>query len=95
MILITKTTTGLLIQRDATHIEIDAPAVPLALGPIISELIGEGRAIAAARRESYELGLEAGRDQARIERETSERIAERQAADLAETLESAVYALAV
>lgn len=91
MILITRTTTGLRIDRDATVIEIDQAAVSLALGPIISELIGEGRALAAARREGYELGLIDGRDRQRIERETSERIAALRAIDMLETLESVAY----
>jgi hypothetical protein len=95
MILITKTTAGLLIQRDATEIAIDGPAVSLALGPIIKELIDNGRAIASARLDSYNRGLEAGREQMRIEMETSARIAEARALDLAETLESAHYVLAV
>lgn len=95
MILITRTTTGILIQRDACEILIDAPAIAVALGPIIHELIDAGRTVGQARREGYEAGLIDGRERQRIEQETSSRIADRQAADLAETLESAVYALAV
>lgn len=94
-ILISKTTTGLLIQRDAVDILIDAPAVPLALGPIIHELVDSGRAAGQARREGYEAGLLDGRERARIEAETTARIAAARQADLAEALETAVYALAV
>lgn len=86
MIHVTRTTTGLLLQRDATEIVIDGPAVPLALGPIIAELVGCGRAIADARRSGYEDGLIQGRANAAIELETSARIAERQAHDLADSL---------
>lgn len=86
MILISKTTTGLLIQRDAIDVAIDAPAVPLALGAVIRELIDSGRAIGQARREGYEAGLIDGRERARIELETSARIAERVEADAAADL---------
>jgi hypothetical protein len=81
MIWITRTSTGLLLRRDAVEIAIDSPAVALALGPIIGELIDRGRAIGQARREGYEAGLIDGRERARIERETSERCAERRNAD--------------
>lgn len=93
MIHITKLATGILVQRDAIELFIDAPAVPLALGPIIHELVDSGRTAGLARKEGYEAGLLDGRERARIEAETSGRIAERQAADLTETLESAAYAL--
>lgn len=95
MILITKTRTGILIQRDAIDIAIEAPAVPLALGPIIHELVDSGRAAGQARREGYEAGLVQGYEQCRIELETRARIADARAADLAETLETAQYVLAV
>lgn len=95
MINITRTASGILVQRDATEILIDLPAVPVALGPVIHELIDSGRACGQARREGYEAGLIDGRERQRIEHETSGRIAERQAADLAETLETATYVLAV
>lgn len=81
MILITRTTTGLLVQRDGTEILIDAPAVPLALGPIIHELVDSGRALGQARREGYEAGLIDGRERQRIEAETAARSAARQEAD--------------
>ena len=81
MIYITRTSTGLLIQRDAADIAIDGPAVPLALGPIIRELIDAGRALAAARLDSYNRGLAIGREQSRIEAETRARSQARQEAD--------------
>ena len=91
MILISRTTTGLLVQRDAATIAIDGPAVAMALGPIIHELIDAGRAIAAARLDSYNRGLAIGREQARIEAETRARSHARQEADaIAELLCSAV-----
>jgi hypothetical protein len=86
MIVVSKTTTGILIQRDELDIQIDAPAVPLALPTIITSLISDGRAMAAARRESYEAGLTQGYQNAHIAQQTSERIAERQATDLVESL---------
>lgn len=86
MIMISKTGSGILLQRDATEIVIDGPAIAIALGPIIAELIGSGRALANARREGYEDGLTQGYLNAAIEHATSERIAERQAADLVEAL---------
>lgn len=82
MIVISKTATGLLVQRDELDIQIDAPAVATALGPIIAELIGSGKAPGQARREGYEDGLCQGRVNAQIEQATRERIAERQASDL-------------
>lgn len=86
MILISKTTSGILVQRDELDIQIEAPAVPLALGTIISTLITSGTALATARREAYEAGLNRGYEQCAIEYTTSERIAERQASDLLDTL---------
>lgn len=85
-IYITKTTTGLLIQKDACEIAIDGPAIATALPSVLHELISSGRAAAQARREGYEDGLIQGRINATIEQATSERIAERQAADLVDIL---------
>lgn len=87
MIFVSKTSSGILLQRDALEIAIDGPAIAVSLGPIISELIGSGRALANARREGYEDGLIQGRTNAAIELATSERIADRQAQDLIESLE--------
>lgn len=86
MIYIRRTTSGLLIQRGAIDIQIDGPAISLALGTIIGELISSGNALASARRESYEAGLLQGHAQGRIEAETKERIADRQASELVEAL---------
>jgi hypothetical protein len=86
MIWISKVAGGILLQQDATEIVIDAPAVSTALGPIIAELIGSGRALGQARREGYEDGLTQGRINAAIEHATSERIAERQAGELVDAL---------
>jgi hypothetical protein len=86
MILITKLATSILIQRDDTEIAIDDRAIRVCLGAIISELVSDGRALAAARRESYEAGLLQGHEQGRIEAETRERIADRQASELVDIL---------
>lgn len=77
MILISKTTTGLLIQKDDQDIEIDQNAIGCALGPILIALCESGRAIGEARRQAYESGLAQGRIQAMIEHETRQRIAAR------------------
>lgn len=77
---------ALLLQRDDTEIVIDASAVQSALGPIIVSLVDCGRAAGEARRAGYEAGLAQGRMQARIEHETSLRIAARQAEELIEAL---------
>lgn len=81
LIFVTKTTTGILVQRDAVDILIDAGAVALALGPIIHELVDAGRAVGQARREGYEAGLLDGRERQRIEAETAQRSAARAEAD--------------
>jgi hypothetical protein len=86
MIWITKTISGLLIQRDGTEIAIDSGAVALALPGVLNELIDCGRSVQNARRAGYEAGLVQGHINATIEYETSIRIAERQADDLVEAL---------
>lgn len=87
MIYISRMPSGaVLLQKDAAEIAIDASAVPVTLGVIIAELIGCGKAVSEARRGGYEDGLVQGRINAAIEQATSERIAERQAADLVEAL---------
>lgn len=94
MILISRTSTGLLIQRDAAEIAIDASAVPLALPAIIATLIDSGRACGQARREGYEMGLTDGRERQRIEAETHARIETRAQAELSELLCDAYTPLA-
>jgi len=79
MLLISKTTAGILIQRDDLDIQIDQPAIASTLGAIITSLIDCGRIAGRARTEGYEDGLIQGRLNAQIEYETSRRIAERQA----------------
>ena len=86
MIFISKTTTGLLIQRDDTELLIDQSAIPSALGPIIAELITSARAVGEARKQGYEAGLAQGYQQCEIEYATSARIAERQESELRESL---------
>lgn len=86
MIMITKLAASILIQRDDAEIVIDMAAIPSALPAIIAQLTGCDRAIGQARKAGYEDGLTRGREQARIEHETSERIAERQAAELVDAL---------
>jgi hypothetical protein len=76
MIFITRMNNGILVQRDATEVYIDAPAVPLALPTIITSLISDGKALANARRESYEAGLVRGHEQGRIEAEARHRCEE-------------------
>lgn len=94
MIYITRTATGILLQKDAAEILIDGPAVSLALGPIIHELIDSGRACGEARRVGYEAGLIDGRERALIEWETRERIQERIELDEYEDALAAMSALA-
>jgi hypothetical protein len=94
MILVTKTTTGILIQRDTIDIQIDASAVALTLGPIIHELVDSGRALGQARHEGYEDGLSQGYVNALIAQQTSERIADRQAQELVEALSIGMMASA-
>lgn len=79
MVWITKTPSGLLVQRDAA-------AIPLALGPIIHELIDAGRSLGEARRQGYEAGLTEGYQKCERERAMLDRIRERSAADAAELL---------
>lgn len=94
MIWISRTSTGILVQRDATEILIDQAAVPLALGPIIAELVDSGRAVGQARREGYEAGLLDGRDRQRIEAETAARSAARAEADAIADLLAATLTVA-
>jgi hypothetical protein len=86
MIMITKLATSLLVQRDDTEIIIDDRAIRAALGAVISELVSDGRALQTARKDAYEAGLNQGYQNAHIAHQTSERIAERQATDLVESL---------
>lgn len=86
MIYISKLASGVLVQRDETDIMIADLAVPSTLGVIIASLIDSGKTLANARRESYEAGLLQGHEQGRIEAETRERIADRQASELVEAL---------
>jgi len=92
MIWISRTSSGLIIQRDAVEIAIEGAAVALALGPIIHELVDAGRALGLARREGYEAGLDQGYANAQIAAATRERIADRQAAELVEALAIGVLA---
>ena len=86
MIFITRTMAGITIQQEDTVITIDPSAVPSTLGAIIAALVDCSNAAGQARREGYEDGLLQGREQARIEHETSMRIAERQTQDLVDAL---------
>lgn len=86
MIMITKLAASLLIQKDGAEICIDDQAVARALPAVLACLIDNGRALGQARREGYEAGLTQGYEQCRVEQATSERIAERQAADLVDAL---------
>ena len=94
MIFISKTASGILVQRDETEIEVDHFAISSTLGPIIVALVDCSRACGQARHEGYEAGLERGREQFRIEYETSLRIAARQAEDLVDALAVSVLASA-
>ena len=94
MLWISRTSSGLLIQRDSIDIQIDQAAVALALGPIIHELVDSGRALGQARMEAYEAGLDQGYQNAQIAAATRERIADRQAAELVEALALGVLASA-
>lgn len=86
MIMITKLATSILIQRDDTEIVIDDRAITSAMPSIIGALISTGHALALARRESYEAGLNQGYINAEIAHQTSERVADRQAQELVEAL---------
>lgn len=86
MIHITKLAAAVLLQKDGTEIVIDDRAVKGTLGLVLACLIDCAQATQAARRSGYEDGLVQGRINATIEMETSERIAERQAADLVDVL---------
>jgi len=68
VILITRTSSGLLVQKDALDIAIDAGAVPLALPSLIHELTDSGRATIAAYARGHADGLLDGRMQAERER---------------------------
>lgn len=81
MIFITRTTTGLLIQRDADEIEIAAAALPAALPAVLLCLVESSKATQQARREGYEAGLIQGHEQGRIEAETRHRIEAQRIAD--------------
>lgn len=59
-IYISRTSTGLLIQRDEVDIVIDQSAIPAALPAIIASLVDSSRAIGAARQDGYEAGLIVG-----------------------------------
>ena len=86
MITITKLAASLLIQKDGAEIIIDDQAIRAALGPIIHELTSGPHALAEARRQAHEDGLRLGYERCRIDYETRERIAERQAAELVDAL---------
>ena len=86
MIFISKTTTGVFLQRDELDIAIDGPAIPSTLGLIITALIDSGRALGDARRAGYEAGLSQGYQQCERELLMSARIAERQQTDLVDAL---------
>lgn len=86
MIHISQTTAGLLLQRDALIIQIDASAVGGTLGLIIVALVDSGAALAHARRAGYEDGLNQGYVNAQIASDTRARIEARQAAELVEAL---------
>lgn len=95
MIYIDLTPAGLHIRRGDIALDITAAAVPLALGPVIHELIDTGRALAAARLEAYNRGLADGHDHERIEAETRARCEQQRNADaLAELIEASGAALA-
>ena len=68
MIWISRTSSGLLIQKDALDIQVDAGAVPLALGALIHEITDSGRATNAAYARGHADGLLDGRMQAERER---------------------------
>jgi hypothetical protein len=87
MISLSKLASGaLLIQKDATEIVIDAPAIRETLPILIAVLIDSSKALAAARQAGYEDGLAQGYANAQIASATSARIAERQASELVESL---------
>lgn len=87
MIYISRLSSGaILLQRDATEITIDAPAVRETLPILISVLVDSTKALAKARLAGYEAGLSQGYANCEIAHATSERIAERQAAELVDAL---------
>ncbi len=95
MIHISKLPSGaLLLQRDATEIVLDAPAIRETLPILIGVLIDSAKALAAARRSGYEDGLRQGYTNCAIQHATSERIAERQASELVEVLSGCTMASA-
>lgn len=92
MITITRTTTGIRIQRDDVELHIDGPAIAQTLAPILLTLIDAGKVVAQARREGYEAGLLQGHAQGRIEAETQARIAAQTRAENAVVLGVATLA---
>jgi len=86
MILITRLSTGLLIQKDETDIQIDAAAIPSALPLVIRELIDQAHAIVDARKDAFENGLAIGRERGMIEAETHYRMEEQRLLELDEQL---------
>lgn len=86
MIRISHTASALLLHKDGADITIDHAAIASALPAVLATLLRSDPALAQARREAYEQGLAQGYAQCQIEQATSERIAERQAADLVDAL---------
>lgn len=86
MILITRIPTGLLVQKDDAELIIDDAAIPAALPLIIRELIGSGQAVAQARRQGYEDGLQDGRARGMIETEAKYRALEQRMLEMDEQL---------
>jgi hypothetical protein len=80
---ITRLASGaLLVQVDATEIVIDLPAITTALPAVLLTLTESSKALGQARKEGYEAGLVQGHAQGRIEAETRQRIAQRDAEEL-------------
>lgn len=86
VILVTKLPTGLLLQKDGIDLIIDEQAIATVLPAVLRELIDSGKAIAAARKESFENGLQIGRERGMIEAETKYRLEEQRLLELDEQL---------